>query len=105
MAAITNPQAVRFANDFVRSVADNKAQSYYRAKAFLNEWTAQGIASLIPNTADVIVDGSATDGRAPITGANVNGLVSYLTAFCADLEANNNAKLNVLLQIAVNGSR
>jgi hypothetical protein len=103
--AITSPQAIRFANESVRTMADQQAQTYYRAKAFLQEWAAQGIGGLIPNTADLVVDGSETDGRAPITGAKVNGLQTYLAAMVADLEANNNAKLNVLLQIAVNPSR
>lgn len=100
--AITHPQAIRFANEEVRRIADLEAQLYFAAKAFLAEWTAQGIAALIPNTAEVLTDGALQDGRAEINGAKVNGLVSYLTARAADLEASGNQKLNVLLQIAVN---
>ncbi len=100
--AITNPQAIRFANEEVRRIADLEAQLYFATKAFLAEWTAQGIGALIPNTAEVLTDGSLQDGRAEITGAKVNGLVNYLTARATDLEANSNQKLNVLLQIAVN---
>ena len=105
MPDITNPQAVAFANGEVRVIADKYAQLYYALDAFLNEWNAQGIGTLIPNTADVIVDGSATDGRAQITGTKVNGLVTNLTALRTDLEANANQKLNVLLQVAVNPVR
>ena len=100
--AITNPQAIRFANEEVRRIADLEAQLYFQTKAFLAEWNAQGIAALIPNNAEVLADGSDLDGRAAITGAKVNGLVGYLGARAADLEASNNTKLNVLLQIAVN---
>jgi len=105
MADITNPQAVRFSNEDIRPMADKLAQAYYAAKMFLNEWAAQEIGTLIPNTNDVIIDGSVSDGRASIDGSKVNGLHGYLTLFVADLEANNNLKLNVLLQIAVNPDR
>ena len=105
MADITDPQAVAFCNEEVRTIADQYSQLYYKLDAFLNEWNAQNIGALIPNTADVVIDGSATDGRASITGAKVNGLVTNLTALRSDLEASANLKLNVLLQIAVNPTR
>ena len=59
---------------------------------------------MIPNTAAVIVDGSETDGRQQITGANVHQLHGHLAEMVADMEANNNAKLNIALKIAVNWS-
>jgi hypothetical protein len=102
MAEITNPEAVRFSNEIVRTNADKAARYYYAAKAMLNEWAATDMGTKIPNTSDLIVDGSATDGRGPITGANANGLKTHLETMVADLEANNNAKLNILLQIAGN---
>lgn len=102
MADITNPQAIRFANEQIRTLADAYANLYFTCKRVGAAWTAQNIAALIPNNADVLIDGSAQDGRATITGAKVNGLVSAGSALIADLEAASNAKLNVLLQIAVN---
>ena len=105
MAAITDPQAVKFCNEQIRAMADVYAQMYYRAKILKNIYDSQGISALIPNTADIVVDGSAQDGRAPITGAKVTGFTNALTNLITDLEANSNAKLNVLLQIAVNPNR
>lgn len=102
MPDITNPQAVRFANEEIRPLADAYANLYFTAKRVAAEWSAQNIGALIPNTADVIIDGSETDGRAQITGAKVNGLVTAVAALVADLEANTNAKRDILLQIAVN---
>lgn len=104
MADITNAEAVRFCNEKVRPLADVATRYYYASKALVNEWNATDMTSKIPNTADVVMDGSAVDGRSPITGANVVGLKNAVAAFVADLEANNNAKLNVLLRIEVNGS-
>ena len=105
MADITNPQAVRFSNEQARPTADVYAQLYYHLKTFADTWDAQGIGTIIPNTADVIIDGSVQDGRAAVTGAMINGLVTNAKAFVTDLEASSKLKLNGLLKIAVNPQR
>ena len=105
MADITNPQAVKFANEHARTKADLYAQAYYALKAFADVWDAQNIGAIIPSTADAIIDGSVQDGRAQITGAMVNGLVTNAKALVADLEANSKLKLTGLLKIAVNPQR
>jgi len=102
MPDIVNPEAIRFSNEKVRTLADAAANYYYAAKAMLNEWDATGMAAKIPNTSDVLIDGSATDGRSVITGANVNGLKAHVATMVADLEATANQKLNILLKIEVN---
>ena len=104
MPDITDPEAVRFANEKVRTLADAATAYYYAATAFLNEWNATGMATKIPNTADPIIDGAATDGRTIITGADVNGLKSHVDTMVSDLEVNTNLKLDILLKIEVNGS-
>lgn len=104
MPDITNPEAVRFANEKARALADVATRYYYAAVAFVNEWDATEMGAKIPDTADTIIDGSASDGRTPITGADVNGLKNHVDTMTADLEANSNAKLNILLGIEVNGS-
>lgn len=103
--AITNSQAVRFCNEEVRTVADKAAAYYWQAKAFLAEWDAQDLGTLIPNDpSETVVDGSAEDGRGPITGKDVHNLKGHIESMVADLEANANLKLNILTKIEVNGS-
>lgn len=104
MPDITDPQAVRYCNEVIRPLADKATEYYYKAVAALNEWNANSLGTLITDTADTIIDGSATDGRTPITGAHVNNLVDHVQAMVTDLEANSNLKLNHLLRIEVNGS-
>lgn len=104
MADITNPEAVRFSNEKARTLADVATRYYYAAKAFANEWDATDMGTKIPAAADLVIDGSATDGRTPITGQDVNNLKNHVDTMVADLEAAGNQKLNVLLQIEVNGS-
>lgn len=104
MPDITNPEAVRFCNEKARVLADLATRYYYTSLALLNEWDATGMGATIPNTADVVADGSDVDGRSRITGAMVHGLHDHVQAMVADLGANNNLKLDTLLQIEVNGS-
>ena len=102
MALIDNPEAVRFCNERVRTAADKLAQLYYTAKSVSQEWAANDLGSVIAyNNADLVVDGSATDGRHPISGIDVNNLVTRLTELVADMEANSSAKLNTVLAVTV----
>jgi len=52
-----------------------------------------------------VIDGSATDGRSVLTGADVNALAGQVSAFIAGMEANANANLNIIHKVAVNPER
>lgn len=102
---IDKPHAVRFCNERIRTAADLLAQAYYCATEVLAEWMAHGGSAMVPNTPDLVVDGSATDGRPPITGAAVNLLVNRLSELKADYEASGSARLNTILAVAVKTTR
>jgi len=104
MADITDPEAIRFCNDRIR-VAVNRLNSAYRfAAETRDEFLANSMGEMLPNTADLVVDGSATDGRHPITGVNVNEVIALLVEYLNNLEANSNAKLHQILNVATNNS-
>ena len=105
MADIDNAQAVRFCNEQIRILADvllsavrtaQNVREYYYAHPELGDLFYAGIA-------DNVADGSETDGRPIITGNDVMGLITRADELNADYSANNNAKLNTLLRVAVNG--
>ena len=98
--AIDNPQAVKFCNERIRTAANRFAQLYYWLKAVAGEFVAQDMASKIPDTTDLVDDGSDVDGRPRISGADVNAFIQQASAFIADMEANSNAKLHAVLKIA-----
>ena len=102
MAAITNPQAVAFCNTQIRPTCDRFIQLYYQCKQVQDQWTAQGLAALLPNSTDNIVDGSATDGRSPITDGNVNIIMSQIGTFIANMEATSKLQYNQIAVGAVN---
>lgn len=100
--AIDNAEAVAFANNRARPASDRSAQLYWWSKAMIQEWYANDLGGLIPPTDDVIDDGSAADGRHPITGNDVNNLITLLQGYVTQMEANGNAQLNVVLGISPN---
>lgn len=100
--AITDPEAVKFCNEKVRVMADALGVAYFSAKAILAEWYANDMGTLIPVSSDVVVDGSATDGRHVITGNDATAIINRASEIVADMEANNSAKLNTVLAVAVN---
>ena len=102
MAAITNPQAVAFCNTQIRPACDRFIQLYYWCKQTQDQFTAQGLASLLPNSSDNIVDGSATDGRSPLTDGQVNIIMSQIGTFITNMEASAKLQYNEIAVGAVN---
>ena len=101
MADITNAEAVAYCNSRLRPAYDRFAQLYYEAKSLRQEWDANGLGDIIAyNNGDLVVDGSASDGRHPISGVDVNNLITRLTEVVTDMEASSNAKLNTVLAVA-----
>jgi hypothetical protein len=105
MPDITNPQAIRVANEKLRPLADRFGQLYNYCKMLQAESQAEGWGAMFPNTADVITDGAAGDGRSVITGADVTALINMTATFLNYMEANANANRNLSLRIAVNPER
>lgn len=102
MANITNPQAVLYCNAVIRPLADRMMQLLRAAQLAESEFTAQGLNALIPNDASPIIDGSATDGRTPITGGDVNILLANAQTYINTFTANSNLIQNQTLKVAVN---
>ncbi len=98
-------QAVKFSNEKIRVSADLLAQLYNFANTVIDEWNALEGIKLIPNTAEIIADGSENDGRTIITGVNANNVITRLQEFVNDMNANTSAKLNTVLKPAVNTVR
>lgn len=102
MANIVSPLAISYSNTKIRPIADEFMKLYWRAKSASADWTAQSLSALFPNDTSAVIDGSATDGRTPITGADVNVILAHMNTFIADLEATTNLKRNQIDKVAVN---
>ena len=98
----SNPQAVRVANDKIRPAADRFGKLYNFLKALQAEATAESWLTLFPVDVELVVDGSATDGRAPITDTDVRNFITLATAYITFMEQAGNANRDLALKIAVN---
>ena len=85
--AITDPVAIRFANERIRRAADALCRNITEAKGILQQWTVQGMASRFPDDGTQLSDGSPADGRPPATGADVHRLIEALQAIVAAAES------------------
>lgn len=95
-------ESIRFANEDIRPIADRIAQLYYLAKAVLDAWGARNLDPTFAKSADVLDDGSSSDGRPKITGDDVHAVVAVIAAFVEDCEAGEKARLRSVLRVAVN---
>lgn len=123
MAINSNPQAISWANNKVRVLADLMYTVYTTCKDFKTLADAQqiyGAANPIPNDATFLDDGSAPtgsgtsktpDGRPPMTDAQATNLynraVDLINYFegSATVTTNDNSKgiLNTVTNVQVNG--
>lgn len=71
MANIDNPQARRFSNEIMRPIADQLMKTYRTLDTFMLEVVNFESAVSAAQDSDVILDGSETDGRTPLTKFNV----------------------------------
>lgn len=102
----TNPQAIKIANEKIRRLADLHAQLYNALKSAQIEYVAEGWGTLFPADTEVLVDGSATDGRTPITNNDVRGyMLTDAVALMNALEASANVGRDRVFKIAVNPER
>lgn len=112
----TNAQAITFSNAKMRPLADQMETLYQSAKSIIQQWTAQGLAAVIPNDSNFIQDGATVasgtpDGRTPITDADINTLFAHAQNLVAYFEGasaapTNNGSMqnrNQILKVSVNG--
>lgn len=104
MPDITNPQAVLFANTKVRPFADAMLTAIQTARNFEADYGANAGDTLFPNTADLIADGSETDGRFRLRADTVRALRTLaqdLAIWAATGAPTREARLRT---VAVNGA-
>lgn len=106
--AITDAEAISFANEKIRPLSDMAARFYNFAREVNDEWVARSMSTKITNTSDIIEDGShptatpSPDGRPSITGIQATNIINRGTDIITDYEAAGNAKLNTVLQVSPN---
>lgn len=103
MPDITNPQAVAFANQKARVFSDALLSAVLTAEEFESAYAALAGDTLFPNTADLIADGSETDGRPRVQAQWIRALRTIAQDLATWAATNNPTRETRLRQIAVNG--
>ncbi len=98
--AVTDPTAIAFSDSKVRPLANLLGQLYYYGQAIIDEYNARGGTAFIANDAnEVIEDGANTEARPVINGQDVTRIGQIMTEILTMLEANDDEKLNWLLNV------
>jgi len=107
---ITDPLVVTWANTRARTLADKICQLQYAMQAYVADYASAGLAAAV--TADgptgTIQDGSATDGRTPVTGTDLQNLIAgvnqTVTAFATAITGVGSPITTVAGKWQVNGT-
>jgi len=102
MPDITNPEAVKFANEKGRVFADALLIAIRTAAAFKREYDANALDALFPNTLDLVADGSDIDGRHRVSGQRMRELYSTASDIVAWSLVGTPTREDRLNNIAVN---
>ena len=110
MPNITDPLVVTWANTRARTISDKIVALQYAMNAYVTDYANSGIAAAL--TADgatgSITDGSATDGRTPVVGTDLQNLIAginqIVTAFNTNITGVGSPITTVAGKWQVNGS-
>jgi hypothetical protein len=82
---ITNPEAVRFANEQVRTLCESARALKAEIDAMTTAWYG-GLNALFPNDSTALDDGRDAEGVSRLTGAQVNSAVGQLIGIAPNAE-------------------
>lgn len=76
---ITDPQAIRFVQEEVRSICEEIRAVKVRSAQITSKWFGSSVNLMFPNTSEVVADGRhERDGISQLTGADVNSVIGQL---------------------------
>ena len=82
--AITDPQAIKFVNEYIRPMCENVRYMGARGSDFANKWDQIGI--LFPNdAAEIVEDGREGQGVSRLTGADINAVAGVFTLLLSEI--------------------
>jgi len=83
--AITNPEAIKFVNEYIRPMCENVRASNARGTDFAIKWA--GLSGDFPNDPNEIVeDGRDAEGVSRLSGADIQAVAAVFDALLGDLD-------------------
>ena len=83
--AIDNAEAIRFANEVVRPLAERMRDLNVLCENALAVWYG-GMNALYPNDATALADGRENEGVSRLTGADVNSFAGQVADYVSQLD-------------------
>ncbi len=93
MAEITEAAAMEFVRNEVKAYSGAALELYYLGKRVLSEYNGRTMSDI------VTIAWPCPVGDQNLTGNEVLNLMNRISEYISDLEANNCAKLNTIIQI------
>ena len=82
--AITDPEAIKFVNEYIRPMCENVRYMGARGADFANKWAQ--ISALFPNDAlETVEDGRENQGVSRLTGADINAVAGAFTLLLSEI--------------------
>jgi len=84
--AITDPEAIKFVNEYIRPMCENIRFMKARGDDFAIKWA--GLSGDFPNDpADMVEDGRDAEGISRLSGADINAVAIVFSALLGDIDA------------------
>ena len=85
MADITDPEAIKFVNEYIRPMCENIRYMKARGNDFALKWA--GLSGDFPNDTSMLEDGREAEGISRLTGADINAVATVFNTLLGDIDA------------------
>ena len=82
--AITDPEAIKFVNEYIRPMCENVRYMGARGSDFVNKW-AQVAGSFPDSALETVEDGREGQGVSRLTGADINAVAGVFTLLLSEI--------------------
>ena len=85
MADITDAEAIKFVNEYIRPMCENIRYMKARGDDFALKWAQ--LSSDFPNDTSPVVDGREAEGISRLTGADINAVATVFNTLLGNIDA------------------
>jgi hypothetical protein len=83
--AITDAEAIKFTNDYIRPMCENLRFMNARGADWAQKWTQ--MSSKFPNDTSVVEDGREAEGISRLSGADINAVAAVFGSLLTIMDA------------------
>lgn len=84
MADITDAEAIKFVNEYIRPMCENIRYMKARGDDFALKWAQ--LSGSFPNDTSAVADGREAEGISRLTGADINAVATVFNTLLGDID-------------------